>query len=61
VSNAAANLKALIDGMTLAGWWADDNEVSVQVIDQQRWGQLDKGTQSHYPAGFVSVEVFACQ
>jgi Holliday junction resolvase RusA-like endonuclease len=61
VSNAAANLKALIDGMTLAGWWADDKDVSVQVIDQQRWGQLDKGTQSHYPAGFVSVEVFACE
>lgn len=56
-SNAAASLKAMIDGLTDAGWWVDDNQVIVHVEDQFTWGSLSAGEQGLYPDGFVTVDV----
>jgi hypothetical protein len=56
-SNAAAALKPLVDGLTDAGWWPDDNLVNVIVVEQFSWGKLDHATRALYPGGFVSFDV----
>jgi hypothetical protein len=56
-SNAAAALKPLVDGLTDAGWWPDDNLVNVIVVEQFSWGKQDPATRALYPGGFVSFDV----
>jgi hypothetical protein len=56
-SNAAAALKWLVDGLQDAGWFANDKEVDILVVEQTSWGKLDKATRGIYPAGFITVDV----
>lgn len=57
-SNAAASLKAMVDGMTHAGWWDDDKEVQVLVNSQRLWKELSQEERDDYPGGFVRVRVY---
>jgi hypothetical protein len=47
----------LVDGLTDAGWWPDDNLVNVIVVEQFSWGKQDPATRALYPGGFVSFDV----
>jgi hypothetical protein len=56
-SNAAAALKALCDGLQDAGYFLNDREVDIVVVEQIGWGAQDGGTRASYPGGFVSVDI----
>jgi hypothetical protein len=56
-SNAAAALKALCDGLQDAGFFVNDRDVDIVVVEQVSWGKQDAGTRASFPGGFVSVDV----
>ena len=56
--NAVAMLKSAIDGLTDAGLWANDREVTVVVGSQATWGSMGAATQALYPAGFITLDVY---
>jgi hypothetical protein len=56
-SNAAASLKAALDGLCDANYFTDDREVDVVVIEQLPWGKQDAGTKALYPWGCVVIDI----
>ena len=57
-TNVEHCLKAIIDGMTDAGWWRDDRLVTIErPIVQQTWGEWSQIGGASYPAGCVVIDV----
>ena len=56
--NMVTLCKSLVDGMTDAGYWRNDRQVTIRrPIDQQPWSQWEKQGGWLYPHGVISVEV----
>lgn len=57
-SNVGHCLKPVIDGLTDAGYWMDDKQVTIrEPIQQQTWGEWqDRGGWLH-PHGVMTIEV----
>ena len=56
--NMVSLLKAAIDGMTDAGWWLNDSQVTIKrPIEQQPWGRWEKHGGWLYPHGCMTIDV----
>jgi Holliday junction resolvase RusA-like endonuclease len=56
--NLLGALKAFTDGITEAGWWLNDKQVSFGEPVQLTWGKIDKAAKGQYPDGFVIYDVY---
>ena len=56
-SNVSHCLKAVIDGMTDAGWWEDDKLVTLLPVRQQVWSEWRDVGGALYPHGVMTVDV----
>ena len=56
-SNVSHCLKAVIDGMTDAGWWPDDTLVTLLPVRQQVWSEWRDVGGTLYPHGVMTVDV----
>jgi Holliday junction resolvase RusA-like endonuclease len=57
-TNVGHCLKAVIDGMSDAGWWNNDKQVTIrEPIGQQSWGVWSKGAGGLYPAGVITLDI----
>ena len=58
--NMVALLKAVQDGLTDAGWWKDDANVSIErPVDQQLWGEWSRHGGGLYDRGVMTIDVMA--
>ena len=56
--NMVSLCKTIIDGMTDAGWWVNDSQVSIKrPIEQQPWGRWQKEGGWRYPDGCMVVDI----
>lgn len=56
--NMVSLCKAVIDGMTDAGWWLNDSQVTIaRPIEQQPWNRWEKQGGWLYPYGCMSIDV----
>jgi Holliday junction resolvase RusA-like endonuclease len=57
-TNVGHCLKAIVDGMTDAGWWVNDKQVTIrEPIEQQSWGEWNKRCGAMYPHGWVVLDI----
>ena len=56
-SNAAAALKGMLDGLVEAGWFEDDKEIDVVVVQQKEWRDMTKKERDAYPTGCMMIRV----
>ena len=57
-TNVEHCLKAVIDGLTDAGFWADDRLVTIaRPIVQRTWGEWGDAAGWQYPGGVISLEI----
>ena len=56
--NMVSLMKAVIDGLTDAGFWADDRLVTIaRPIVQRTWGEWGDAAGWQYPGGVISLEI----
>ena len=57
-SNVAHCIKGAVDGMTDAGWWLDDKQVTIrEPIQQQTWGEWQERGGWLHPNGVITIDV----
>jgi Holliday junction resolvase RusA-like endonuclease len=57
-TNVPTLLKAVVDGLTDAGWWADDNLVEFGRLSQQTWGQWqEQGGWLYGSSGVMTIDI----
>jgi Holliday junction resolvase RusA-like endonuclease len=56
-TNVPTLLKAVVDGLTDAGWWEDDRLVEFGTLSQQTWGQWEKQGGWLFPGGVMTVDI----
>jgi hypothetical protein len=58
--NMVSLLKTVCDGMTDAGWWINDSQVSIKrPIKQEPWGKWRDIGGWLYPSGCLVIDVEA--
>jgi Holliday junction resolvase RusA-like endonuclease len=56
--NLVGLMKAVVDGMTDAGWWRNDRQVTIaRPIEQQRWTDWRENGGWLYPAGCMTIDI----
>lgn len=56
-TNVEFCLKSVIDGMTDAGWWVNDKQVTIERIVQQTWSDWKEQGGWLHPHGVMTLEV----